>query len=694
LKTYTAEKIHNLVLAGHGGCGKTTLAEALMHLARPVERLGRVDDGNTLFDFDPDEVARKISISSSLAACEYGEHKINIIDTPGYADFAGEVKAGLRVADCAIIVAQAVSGIEVGTDKTWKYADEMNLPRALFITRIKKEHSDFYRTLEQAQDMFGNNLTAMTLPWGEQLSLKGVIDLTRMKACSEENGKSTESEIPAELADKAKKFRERLVEAAAETDDALMEKYLGGETLSEAEIANGLRSGIASQKIVPVFAGDGYFEIGVKSFASIVNISFPSAANTLSVTAVKAGTEDAIEIKCDPAGHTLAFIFKTSIEPHAGNLDFFRVYSGAVETGTELYNCSRGKAEKFGQLFYPLGKERTDASRIVTGDIGIAVKLKDSGTGDTIGQKAHPCLLPAIIQPKASISIAVEPKSKDDEGKLTTGLSKIRDEDPTFGYGYVPEIRQTLIYGLGELHLDLMVGRLKRKYNVEVNLFKPRIPYRETITKKVEHSEYKHKKQTGGHGQYGHVVLRLEPLPRGTGFEFEDAIVGGVIPNNFIPSVEKGVRAAMNEGAVAGYHIVDLRATLHFGSYHPVDSAGTSFEIAAVHALKQGVLDASPVLLEPVMKLAVTAPEEFAGQVMGDLNSRRGRIQGMESAKGMQVVKATVPQGEMYKYSTALRSMTQGRGSFEMEFSHYEDVPFETTQKIIAEAKKEKEEKK
>ncbi len=694
MKTYTADKIHNIVLAGHGGCGKTTLAEALMHQARPTERLGRVDDGNTMFDFDPDEVARKISISSSLAACEYSDHKVNIIDTPGYADFAGEVKAGLRVADCAVIVAQAVSGIEVGTDKVWKYADELKLPRALFITRIKKEHSDFYKTLEQAQEILGHQVAALTLPIGDQLGLKGVVDLTRMKAFIEDGGKSTEAEIPAELADKAKKLRERMVEAVAEADDALMEKYLGGETLSEAEIANGLRAGIASGKLVPAFAGDGHAEIGIKAFLNILNASFPSAANTAEVTARKANSDEEVAVKCDPAGQPLAFIFKTSIESHAGNLNFFRVYAGAVESGTELYNCSKGKAEKFGNLYFPMGKERVDAPKIGTGDIGIAVKLKESGTGDTVGLKANPLILAAIVLPKASISIAVEPKSKDDEGKLTTGLSKIRDEDPTFTYGFVPEIRQTLINGLGELHLDLMVGRLKRKYNVEVNLLKPRIPYRETITRKVEHSEYKHKKQTGGHGQYGHVVLRLEPLPRGTGFEFEDAIVGGVIPNNFIPSVEKGVRAAMNEGAVAGYNIVDLKATLHFGSYHPVDSAGTSFEIAAVQALKKGVLEASPVLLEPVMKLEVTVPEEFAGQVMGDLNSRRGRIQGMDSGKGVQIIKATVPQGEMYKYSTSLRSMTQGRGSFDMEFSHYEEVPYEITQKIIAEAQKEKEEKK
>jgi elongation factor G len=694
LKTYTADKIHNIVLAGHGGCGKTTLAEALMHQARPAERLGRVDDGNTMFDFDPEEITRKISISSSLAACEYGDHKVNIIDTPGYADFAGEVKAGIRVADCAIIVAQAVSGIEVGTTKVWGYADELKLPRALFITRIKKEHSDFYKTLEQAQEIFGHQVAVLTLPIGDQLSLKGVVDLTRMKAYIEEGGKSTEAEIPAELADRAKKLRERMVEAVAEADDALMEKYLGGEALTEAEIAAGLKAGIASGKVVPAFAGDGHDEIGVKAFLSILNASFPSAANAAGVTARKANGDEEVAVKCDPAGQPLAFIFKTFIESHAGNLNFFRVYSGAVESGTELYNCTKGKAEKFGNLYFPMGKERVDAPKIGTGDIGIAVKLKESGTGDTIGLKANPLILPAIVLPKASISIAVEPKSKDDEGKLTTGLSKIRDEDPTFTYGFVPEIKQTLINGLGELHLDLMVGRLKRKYNVEVNLLKPRIPYRETITRKVEHSEYKHKKQTGGHGQYGHVVLRLEPLPRGTGFEFEDAIVGGVIPNNFIPSVEKGVRAAMNEGAVAGYNIVDLKATLHFGSYHPVDSAGTSFEIAAVQALKKGVLDASPVLLEPVMKLEVTVPEEFAGQVMGDLNSRRGRIQGMDSGKGVQIIKATVPQGEMYKYSTSLRSMTQGRGSFDMEFSHYEEVPYEITQKIIAEAQKEKEEKK
>lgn len=694
MKTYTPDLIHNLVLAGHGGSGKTTLAEAMLHLARPNERLGRVDEGNSYFDFDPDETSRKISIYSALAACEYGGHKLNIIDTPGYADFTGEVKAGMRVADCALIVAQAVSGVEVGTDKSWKYAEELKLPRAFFVTRIKKEHSDFYKTLEQIQEAFGHQAVAASLPIGDQLNLKGVVDLLRMKAWLEGEGKATEAEIPADLAPAAKKYREKLVEAVAESDDALMEKYLGGEALSEAEVAEGLKKGIASGKVVPVFAGDAYHLIGLRSLMDAIVNSFPTAANTAEVEAVKAGGQEKVTVACSAEGAPLAFFFKTFIEPHAGNLNFFRVYSGFLETGQDLYNATKNKSEKIGQLFYPLGKDRVDAVRVTVGDIGVAVKLKDTGTGDTIGTKANQLLLPEIILPRPSISEAISTKSKDDDAKIGPALAKLHDEDPTFTYGYVPEIRQTLINGLGELHLDIMVGRLKRRFNIEVNRLKPRIPYRETITKTVQSVEYKHKKQTGGHGQYGHVVIRLEPLPRGGGFEFVDEIVGGVIPSNFIPSVEKGIRAAMNEGAVAGYPIVDVRVALHFGSYHEVDSSGTSFEIAGSGALKKGVLEAGPVLLEPVVKLEVAVPEEYSGQVMGDLNSRRGRILGMDSAKGMQIIKATVPQAELYKYSTALRSMTQGRGSFEMEFSHYEQVPYEITQKIIEEAKKEKEEAK
>jgi len=694
VKNYTPDLIHNIVLAGHGGCGKTTLAEAMLHTSRPTERLGRVDEGNSIFDFDPEETTRKISIFSALAACEYGGHKVNIIDTPGYADFSGEVKAGMRVADCALIVAQAVAGIEVGTDKVWKYADEAKLPRAIFITRIKKEHSDFYKTLEQAQEMFGHQAVAMTLPIGDQLELSGVVDLARMKALTEGDGKSAEGGIPADMAEKTKKFREKLVEAVAESDDALMEKYLGGEPLSEAEVSEGLKKGIAAGKIIPVFAGDAYHLIGVKTLMDAIANSFPAAANTSEVAATKAGGEEQVNVACSDGGQPLAFVFKTFIEPHAGNLNFFRVYSGFLETGQDLYNANDSKSEKTGQLFHPLGKERTDTGRVTVGDIGIAVKLKETGTGDTLGPKANQLVLPGISLPKPSISEAISTKSKDDDAKIGPALSKLHEEDPTFTYGFVPEIRQTLINGLGELHLDIMVGRLKRRFNIEVNRIKPRIPYRETITKTVQSVEYKHKKQTGGHGQYGHVIIRLEPQPRGVGFEFVDEIVGGVIPNNFIPSVEKGIRAAMNEGAVAGYQIVDVKVALHFGSYHDVDSSGTSFEIAGSGALKKGMLEAGPVLLEPVVKLEVATPEEYAGQVMGDLNSRRGRIQGMDSAKGVQVIKATVPQAELYKYSTALRSMTQGRGSFEMEFSHYEEVPYEITQKIIAESKKEKEEAK
>ncbi|HTY09107.1 MAG TPA: elongation factor G [Candidatus Edwardsbacteria bacterium] len=690
MKSYTADKIINLVLAGHGGSGKTTLAEAMMHLVRPTERLGRVDDGNALFDFDPDETARKISIFSALAACEYGDRKITIIDTPGYADFAGEVKAAVRVADAALLVAQAVAGIEVGTDKAWKYANEMGLPRGIVITKLKKEHADFYKTLEQAQDMFGHQCVALTIPLGDQLGVKGVADLSTMKAHFE-GGK--EGEIPAEAADKAKTYRERMVESVAEADDALMEKYLGGEALSEQEISDGLKAGIAAGKLVPVFAADGHGEIGVKAIMNCLAASFPTAARLPEVTARKAGADAEVQVKCDPAGPPLLFIFKTFIEPHAGNLNFFRVYSGTIETGMDLYNANKSKSEKMGQLYFPLGKERVDAGKVSAGDIGIAVKLKESGTNDTLGLKANPLLLAPIALPKPSISEAVETKSKDDEGKIGVGLSKLRDEDPTFGWAFVPEVRQTQVFGLGELHLDIMMGRLKRKYNVEVLRSKPRIAYRETITRTVENAEYKHKKQTGGHGQYGHVVLRLEPRQRGEGFEFEDAIVGGVVPNNFIPSVEKGIRAGLIEGAVAGYHIVDIKAVLHFGSYHDVDSSGTSFEIAASQALKKGMLEAGPVLLEPITKLEVVIPDEFAGQVMGDLNSRRGRISGMDSEKGLQIIKATVPEAELYKYSTSLRSITQGRGDFTAEFSHYEEVPYEIAQKIIAESKKEKEEK-
>ncbi|MEW6685985.1 MAG: elongation factor G [Candidatus Edwardsbacteria bacterium] len=694
MQEYKIENLRNVALVAHGSAGKTTLAEAILFNTKNTERLGRIEEGNTVMDFDADEIARKISISTSLAWCNWQGKKINLLDTPGYADFAGEVKAGLRAVDSVIVVVQAVAGVEVGTEKVWKYAEDLSLPRMVFISRLQKEHADFYRTLTMLQEIFGRSLVSLTLPIGEYTGFKGVINLIRMKAIVyDSEGKGREEEIPANLLPKAKGYQEKMVESAAECDDELMTKYLDGATLSEEEILRGLHLGTITGKVAPVLCGDGYSNMGIDLLLENIVTLLPSPVERGLVLGKKPGLEEEITRQVSTQEPTSALVFKTLIEPHAGSLTYFRVFSGLIEAGTEIYNATKEKSEKIGQLFFGRGKDRTDVPKVMAGDIGIAVKLKDTSTGDTLCSKTAPILFPPLDLPKPTISMAIETKSKEDEGKVAVGLARLHEEDPTFSFGYQPEIKQTLISGLGELHLDVMMTRMKRKYGGEVNAFKPRIAYRETITKKVE-AEYKHKKQTGGHGQFGHVFLRLEPLPRGNGFEFVDEIVGGVIPSNYIPAVEKGTKAAMAEGVLAGYPIADIRVALFFGSYHPVDSSGTSFEIAGAQALKKGVLEGSPVLLEPIMKVEVMVPEEFAGQVMGDLNARRGRIQGMDSHQSSQIVKALVPQAEMYKYSTSLRSMTQGTGSFEMGFSHYEEVPYELTQKIIAEAKKEKEEKK
>jgi elongation factor G len=674
VKDYRSELLRNIGLVGHGGSGKTTLAEAMLFAAGATNRQGKVEDGSTVLDFDPDEIQRKNSISLSASYCEWRENKLNLVACPGYADFVGEVWAALKAVDTALVVLQPASAIELGTETAWKIADHYGIPKAVFVTKLRRENTDFYQVLKDCQKRFGPSVVALTLPLGKAEGLSGVIPLWK------EN-------VPAE----AQEYREKMVEAVAAADDALMEKYLEGGSLTGEQVAQGLRAGIREGKIIPVLCGDGAHGIGVKELLDFI-VEFLPAPNELSELAGKNAAGKEVVRKREAGAPFCAFAFKTMTESHAGALTYLRVFSGTLEAGNEVMNANRERAEKFNQLYFPKGRERVETPRVVAGDLCVAVKLKDTPTNTTLSAKNDLILLDPITFPEASISVAIEPKTKGDEDKVSSGLAKLKEEDPTFSSGYRPEIKQMLISGLGEVHLDVIVARLKRKFGVDIGLHKPRIAYHETIRKKVE-VEYKHKKQTGGHGQFGHVFLRLEPQPRGGGFEFLDEIKGGVVPNNYIPSVEKGIKAAMQEGALAGYSVVDVSAALYYGSYHPVDSSGASFEIAGAGAFRKGTLEANPVLLEPVMELSVTVPEENMGDVVGDLNSKRGKIQGMEAQAGYQTIRALVPEAELYRYSTSLRSMTQGRGAFTMKFSHYDEVPHEIALRVIEEAKKEKEEK-
>jgi elongation factor G len=674
VKEYRSDLLRNVGLVGHGGSGKTTLGEAMLFAAGATNRQGKVEDGTTVLDFDPDEIQRKNSISLSAAFCEWREHKVNLIACPGYADFVGEVWAALKAVDTALLVLQPASAIELGTETAWKISGSYGIPRAMFVTKLHRENTDFYQVLKDCQKRFGPSVVALALPTGKAEGLSGVVPLWK-------------GEVPAE----AREYREKMIEAVAASDDALMEKYLDGGSLSAEEVVRGLKAGILEGKIIPVLCGDGAHGIGVKELLDFITELLPAPQELPALVGKNPAGKEVVR-KREPGASFCAFAFKTMTESHAGALTYLRIFSGTLEAGNEVYNVTRERSEKFNQLYFPRGKERVETPRVVAGDLCVAVKLKDTPTNSTLSAKNDLIILDPIPFPEANISVAIEPKTKGDEDKVSTGLAKLREEDPTFTSGYRPEIKQMLISGLGEVHLDVIVARLKRKFGVDISLLKPRIAYHETIRKKTE-VEYKHKKQTGGHGQFGHVFLRLEPQPRGGGFEFLDEIRGGVVPNNYIPSVEKGIKAAMLEGALAGYSVVDVRAALYYGSYHPVDSSGTSFEIAAAGAFRKGCLEANPVLLEPVMELSVTVPEENMGDVVGDLNSKRGKIQGMEGESGYQTIRALVPEAELYRYSTSLRSMTQGRGAFTMKFSHYEEAPHEIALRVIEETRKEKEEK-
>ncbi len=673
-------KIRNVGFVGHGGVGKTSLVEALLFSAGAVTRHGRVDDGTTTTDFDPDEIKRKISLNLALAYCDWKGHRVNLVDMPGYGDFIFEARAGLRVVEGAVVVVDAVAGVQVQTERVWKFATEYERPRAVVVNRLDRENADFFRALESLTKRLKGRLVPLQIPVGAEQQFKGVVDLVHMK------------DVPAELGDQAREYRDKLVEAVAETDDDLLAKYLEEGAIDEAEVLGALRKGIAEGKLVPVLCASATRNVGGQALLDLIVESFPSPLDRGEVEGTDLKTKQTARRAPDPKGPVTALVFKTLSDPHVGKLSLFRVYSGTIASDSQLLNASRGAKERMGHIAWMQGKTQKNVETLGPGELGVVAKLKEAQTGDTLCDEAHPFVLPKVVFPEPSMSFAIQPKTRGDEDKISTALHKMAEEDPTLHFHYDPETKQLLVSGVGQMHVEVTVERMKRKYNVDVNLLPPRVPYKETVKGRSE-VQGKYKKQTGGRGQYGDVWLKIEPLPRSAGFEFADDVFGGAVPRNYIPSVEKGVRDCMKKGILAGYPVVDLKVSLYDGSYHDVDSSDMAFQIAGSMALQKGFMEASPILLEPIMNVEVTTPAEQAGDVIGDLNSRRGRIIGMEPSGETAAVRAQAPMAEMLNYEPGLRSMTGGRGGYSMEFSHYEEVPAFLAEKVVKEAQKEKAEK-
>jgi len=684
VKNYSSDKLRNLVFVGHGGCGKTMLAEAMLFTAKATDRLGKVDEGNSTMDHDPEEIKRKISINTAVAPCEFNDCKINILDTPGFFDFIGEVKSGVRVAETGVIVLCAVSGLEVGTEKGWNFLNQTDSSRVFYINKMDRENANYRKVLNALVEKFGQRVIPVQLPVGEGENFQGIVDIIKGKAYI----KGKEAEIPSDLAAEVNEYYQKLVEAAAEADDDLLTKYLEGEELSAEEVMSGFKKGVVARQIFPVFCGSALQNIGIEQFLMDVTACLPSPLETRGIKAVNPENEEELELTPDPTGPAAALVFKTMADPFVGKLTLFRVYSGVLKSDSHIWNVTRNQDERIGQLFVINGKNQEPVSQITAGDIGAVAKLQTTQTGDTLCPKEKQIIISPVDFPKPKLSMAVIPKSKGDEEKIGSGLSRLTEEDPTIQVKKDATTHELVLSGLGDLHLEVITSKLQKKFGVEVELKTPKVPYKETIKGNVK-VEGKHKKQSGGRGQFGHVWLQLEPLPSGSGFEFVDKIFGGAVPKQYIPAVEKGLRETMEEGILAGYPIVDLKAILYDGSYHSVDSSEMAFKIAASMALKKGFMDAKPILLEPVMLIEVIVPEEYMGDIMGDLNKKRGRILGMEPQDGLQIIKAHVPLSEVFQYSIDLRSMTQGRGDFTLEFDHYEEVPANIAEDVIAAAKEE-----
>ncbi|EIV99809.1 LOW QUALITY PROTEIN: translation elongation factor EF-G [Thermoanaerobacter siderophilus SR4] len=676
MKDYKTNQIRNVGLVSHGGAGKTTLTEAFLFNTKVIDRMGRVENGTTVSDYDPEEIARQISISTSVIPVEWGECKINILDMPGYFDFFGEVVSGLRVVDSVIIPVCAASGVEVGTEKVFNMAKKNKLPIIFFINKMDRENADYFKTLNQLMEKFGNKVIPLTFPIGSEQSFKGYVDVLTQKAYVYDEKGVKETEVPADLMDKVLSAKEELIENIAENDETLMEKYFGGEEFTQEEMKEGIKNSIRIGELMPVLCGSSLKNIGTDKLLDAIVEFLPSPL-------------DIEREKASENGPVAAFVFKTIADPYVGRLSIFKVVSGTLTSDSTLLNSNKQMQEKISQLYILRGKKQMPVSKLVAGDIGAVAKLQYTMTGDTLCDTSNPVTLSAIEFPQPTLALAIEPKSKGDEEKISNGLQRLQEEDPTFKVEKNLETGQMIVYGMGEQHIEVISKKLMNKFGVECTLTDPIVPYRETIKGKVK-VEGKHKKQTGGHGQYGHVWIEFEPNPNSE-FEFEDKIFGGAVPKQYIPAVEKGLRESMKEGVLARYPVVNIKATLVDGSYHPVDSSEMAFKIAASLAFKKGMEQANPVLLEPIMRVEVVVPEEYMGDIIGDLNKRRGRILGMESKDNLEVITAEVPLAEMNRYATDLRSLTQARGDFKMTFARYEEAPPNVAQKIIEERKKLKE---
>ncbi|HVT44033.1 MAG TPA: elongation factor G [Thermoanaerobaculia bacterium] len=688
MKVYSGPEIRNIAVVGHNDTGKTTLVAQLLFNSGAVTRLGSIDDGTTVTDFDADEIERKHSISAAVAFAEWKEKKINLIDTPGFGIFLTEARSGMRVADAAAVVVSGVTGVEVTTEKVWKFAEEMGLPSIIVSNKMDRERASAQRTIDSLQRKFGRNVVPIQLPMGEEKDFHGVVDLLSMRAFrydTDGSGKYEDIEVPAELRATAEEWREKLIEKVAEGDDTLMERFFEEGGLSQEELVEGLRREIAARAVFPLLFDSSSHNIGGHALLDAFVTLLPSPVEGEVAGKGKNGEEMRIERRAE--AFPAALVFKTTSDPFAGRVSAFRVFSGTVKSDSAYWNSSRDHEERVGKLQLLQGKQQVPVSELRAGDIGAVAKLKDTRTGDTICARDHVVQLDHIAYPESAIAFALEPKSKGDEDKISTALARVMEEDPAIRFGRDEQTKEMLISGQGQLHVEVAVGKLKKKYGVDVILHPPKVPYRETITRATD-AHGRHKKQTGGHGQFADCKIRMEPLERGAEFEFVDDIFGGSIPRQYIPAVEKGIQDARIQGYLAGYPVVDFRIRLVDGQFHPVDSSELAFKIAGALAFKDAMANAKPTLLEPIMNVVVYAPSEYIGDLMGDLTSRRGRMDGIDIEGDTQVIKAHVPMAEMLAYGSALRSITQGRGSFHMEFSHYEEVPRNLQEKIIAESKK------
>jgi elongation factor G len=682
VKVYESKDIRNVGVVGHGDSGKTTLTAGLLFSAGATNRLLRVDEGNTITDFDEEEVQRKISITTAIAAVEWKKTKINLLDTPGYNIFINDARAALVAADSALVLVDGVAGVEVQTEKVWGFANDYNLPRAIIINKLDRERSEFQRTLDNVQEVFGRTAVPIQIPIGAERDFKGVVDLIRMKAYTytpDGDGKGKESDIPANLADAASKAHEALVEMIAEGNDALMEEFFETGTLPVEHLVDGLRGAVKDMRIFPVMCASGLHNIGADQILDFIVDNTP--VPTEREAALTEGTQ-----KISDSGPCSMYVFKTSADPFAGRISYFKVYGGVVKNDATVQNLTRSAPERLAHLSIPFGKTLQPVTEIHAGDIGAIAKLKETLTGDTLGDKGATAQYAAVKLPEPSIAFAIEAKSRNDEDRMGNAVHRILEEDQSLRFYRDPQTREFLLAGAGQQHVEIVVSRLKKRYGVDVALKAPKIPYRETIRGTAD-VQGRHKKQTGGHGQFGDCWIRMEPLPRGAKFQFSNEIFGGSIPKNFIPAVEKGIVEAAENGFLAGFPMVDFKVTLYDGSYHDVDSSELAFKLAARKAFKAAMAQAKPTLLEPVMNVEIQAPVEYAGDLMCDLNSRRGRISGMDTKGATQFIRAQVPMAEMLSYQSDLTSMTQGRGSFTMEFDHYDFVPQLQADKIIAAAK-------